>query len=129
MPFGLTKAPMTFQRLIDSLFGPEFQPNVFGYLDNIIIATETFEEHQYWVELVLKRLVEVRMKANIEKCEVCCSRVAYLEFLLDREGMRPYPEKVASTRIPGSSQYQAVVEAPSSSKPCRPGGGHFEWTF
>ena len=96
MPFGLTNASMTFQRLIDSLFGPEFQPNVFGYLDDIIIATETFEEYRYWVELVLKRLVEARMKLNKEKCEVCCSRVAYLGFLLDREGQRPDPEKVAS---------------------------------
>ena len=95
MPFGLTNAPMTFQRLIDSLFGPEFQPNVFGYLDDIIIATETFEEHKYWVELVLKRLVEARMKVNKEKCEVCCSRVAYLGYLLDKEGPRPNPEKVA----------------------------------
>ena len=39
MPFGLMIAPSTFQRLIDSLFGPEMQPNVFGYLDDIIIAT------------------------------------------------------------------------------------------
>ena len=30
---------MTFQRLIDSLFGPELEPYVFGYLDDIIIAT------------------------------------------------------------------------------------------
>ena len=66
MPFGLTNAPITFQRLIDSLFGSEFQPNVFGYLDDIIIATETFEEHKYWVELVLKRLVEARMKVSGE---------------------------------------------------------------
>ena len=95
MPFGLTNAPMTFQRLIDSLFGPEFQPNVFRYLDDIIIATETFEEHWYWVELVIKRLEEAKMKVNEEKCEVCCSRVAYLGFLLDKEGLRPDPEKVA----------------------------------
>ena len=66
MPFGLTNAPITFQRLIDSLFGSEFQPNVFGYLDDIIIATETFEEHKYWVELVLKRLIEARMKVSGE---------------------------------------------------------------
>ena len=46
MPFGLTNAPTTFQRLIDSLFGPEMEPNVLGYLDDIIIATDTFEEHQ-----------------------------------------------------------------------------------
>ena len=36
MPFGLTNAPATFQRLIDALFGPEMEPHVFGYLDDII---------------------------------------------------------------------------------------------
>ena len=29
MPFGLTNAPATFCRLVDALFGPEFEPNVF----------------------------------------------------------------------------------------------------
>ena len=47
-------APSTFQRLIDTLFGPEMQPNVFGYLDVIVIATESFEDHLYWIEVVLK---------------------------------------------------------------------------
>ena len=94
MPFVLTNAPMTFQRLVDSLFGPEFQPSVFGYLDDITIATETFEEHVTWIELVLKRLVEANMKVNKEKCEVCCSRVTYLGFLLDKEGLRPDPDKI-----------------------------------
>ena len=95
MPLGLTNAPMTFQRLVDSLFGPEFQPSVFGYLDDIIIATETFEEHVMWIELVLKRLVEANIKVNKEKCEVCCSRVTYLGFLLDEEGLRSDPDKIA----------------------------------
>ena len=43
------------------------------------------------------------MKVNKEKCEVCCSRVAYLGFLTDKEGLRPDPEKVArysSIRLP-----------------------------
>ena len=35
------------------------------------------------------------MKVNKEKCEVCCSRVAYLGFLLDKGGLRSDPEKVA----------------------------------
>ena len=36
MPFGLTNAPTTFQRLIDALFGPEMEPHVFGYLEDIL---------------------------------------------------------------------------------------------
>ena len=35
IPFGLTNDPTTFQRLIDTLFRPEFDPHIFGYLDNI----------------------------------------------------------------------------------------------
>ena len=52
MPFGLMNAPSTFQRLIDTLFGPEMQPNVFGYLDDIVIVTELFEDHLYLIKVV-----------------------------------------------------------------------------
>ena len=96
MPFGLTNAPMTFQRLIDSLLGPELEPYVFGYLDDIIITTETFEEHLKWVEVVLKKLVDARLKINQDKCEFCCSRVTYLGVLLDQDGLRPDPDRVAA---------------------------------
>ena len=96
MPFRLTNAPMTFQRLIDSLLGPELEPYVFGYLDDIIIDTETFEEHLKWVEIVLNKLVDARQKVNREKCEFCCSRVTYLGFLLDQDGLRPDPDRVAA---------------------------------
>ena len=80
-------APSTFQRLIDTLFGPEMQPNVFGYLDDIVIATESFENRLYWIEMVLKELLGAGLEVNREKCEFCCSQVSYLGFLLDREGL------------------------------------------
>ena len=47
MPFGLTNAPATFCRLVDALFEPEFEPNVFAYLDDIIVVSETYEEHTW----------------------------------------------------------------------------------
>lgn len=45
MPYGLTGAPATFQRLLDRLIGPEMEPHAFVYLDDIVIVAETFEEH------------------------------------------------------------------------------------
>ena len=83
MTFGLTIAPATFQRLIDSLFGPEMEPHVFGYLDDIIIATDTFEEHQKWLEIVLMKIQDAQLTVNWKKCEFGCSRVRYLGYLLD----------------------------------------------
>ena len=38
MPFGLSGAAATFQRLIDKVITPEMRPNVFSYLDDIIIV-------------------------------------------------------------------------------------------
>ncbi|XP_014208619.1 uncharacterized protein LOC106639490 [Copidosoma floridanum] len=95
MPFGLMNAPMTFQRLIDELFGPEFEPNVFRYLDDLIIVDGVFEEHVMHVETVLRILIEAGLTVNPEKCEFCCSQLRYLGFMLDRYGLRPCPEKVA----------------------------------
>ena len=46
MPFGLTNAPRVFQRFIYSIFEPLIrQSKVLLYLDDILIATETVDEH------------------------------------------------------------------------------------
>ena len=94
MPFGLTNASATFQRLIDALFGSEMEPHVFGYLNDIIIATEIFEEHQKWQEVVLTKIRDAQLTVNWKKCEFGCSRVRYLGYLLDQEGLRPDPERI-----------------------------------
>ena len=71
-PFGLANAPATFQHLIDALFGPEYEPHVFRYLDDIIVVTETFEQHVQWLELVLKKIVDAGLVVQRKKCEFCC---------------------------------------------------------
>ena len=70
------------------------EPNVFGYLDDIIIATDTFEEHQKWLEIVLTKIRDAQLTVNWKKCEFGCSRVRYLGYLLDQEGLRPDPERI-----------------------------------
>ncbi|CAB0044009.1 unnamed protein product [Trichogramma brassicae] len=95
LAFGLTNAPMTFQRLIDALFGPECKPFVFGYLDDIVIVTETFEQHLVWLEKVLERLNSAGLTINRKKCEFCRSSVRYLGYVLDGDGLRVDKDKVA----------------------------------
>jgi hypothetical protein len=43
MPFNLRNAAQTFQRFMDSLF--KHLPFVFCYLEDLIIASHTLEEH------------------------------------------------------------------------------------
>ncbi|KAE8203203.1 hypothetical protein CF327_g7789, partial [Tilletia walkeri] len=58
MPFGLCNAPGTFQRLMNDLFRPFLDRFVIVYLDDILIYSETLEEHQQHVGQVLKLLQE-----------------------------------------------------------------------
>ena len=45
MPYGVVGGRATFQQLSDKIIGPEMEPHAFSYLDDIIIVSETFEEH------------------------------------------------------------------------------------
>uniref|UniRef100_A0ABD2WNZ3 RNA-directed DNA polymerase n=1 Tax=Trichogramma kaykai TaxID=54128 RepID=A0ABD2WNZ3_9HYME len=94
MPYGLTNAPGTFQALMDRLIGPEWEPHVFSYLDDIIIVTNDFEEHLIWLKRVLSALKEANLQINREKSEFLCSEVKYLGYVVDGGGLRVDNDKV-----------------------------------
>uniref|UniRef100_A0ABD2WZX6 RNA-directed DNA polymerase n=1 Tax=Trichogramma kaykai TaxID=54128 RepID=A0ABD2WZX6_9HYME len=94
LPFRLKCAPTTFQRLMDSLFGAEVEPYVFAYLDDIILVTETFEEHVSWLERVIRILLDAKLVVNRDKCEFCCQSVKFLGYMLDSSGLRIDSERV-----------------------------------
>ena len=98
MPFGLHSAPAAFQRLIDSIITPELEPNVFCYLDDIIIVASTFDEHVRLLREVLRRLRDAKLKPNWDKCQFGRTRLKYLGHVIDREGIRIVPEKTAAIR-------------------------------
>lgn len=66
MPFGLT-APVTFQCLIDTVFNNKEWPFVFTYLDDILIASNSVEEHKEHVSKVLKKLTDTGLRFTPEK--------------------------------------------------------------
>ncbi|XP_062714198.1 calponin homology domain-containing protein DDB_G0272472-like [Aedes albopictus] len=67
VPFGLKNAPFTMNRLMNRAFGFDLEPKVFTYLDDIIIATETLEEHFRLLEEVAKRLRNAGLTISVEK--------------------------------------------------------------
>lgn len=94
MPYGLSGAPATFQRFLDSIIGPELEPHCFVYLDDIIIATSSFQDHCYYLRLVLRKLAENGLKINLDKCEFGCSELRYLGFLVNERGLQADPAKL-----------------------------------
>ena len=64
MPFGLTNAPATFQRLMNRIFADRLDKDILVYLGDIIIFSESYEEHLATLHLVLTRLRQVALNAN-----------------------------------------------------------------
>jgi hypothetical protein len=90
MSFGLRNAAQTFQRFMDSLF--KHLPFVFCYLDDLIIASRTLEEHHEHLRQIFTILEENGLQINPAKCVF-----AALEFLghrVDQHGVRPLQRHV-----------------------------------
>lgn len=95
LPFGLVNSPATLSRLMDQVLGyGELEPNIFVYLDDIVVASNSFEEHIQCLKEVARRLNDANLSINIEKSRFCVPELPYLGFILSREGVRPNPDKV-----------------------------------
>src|SRR6266542_3385541 len=94
MPFGLKGAPATFQCLMMKVLGPYIYEFIIVYLDDIIIFSQTMEEHLKHMRKVLEALRQVRLKFKIKKCEFAKKQLKYLDFIVEEFGIKPDPEKV-----------------------------------
>src|SRR5258708_2191854 len=95
MPFGLSNAPAAFQRFINEVLGDLMDVCTVGYLDDILIYSDSLEDHQDHVREVLRRLRMVGLYANLKKCKFHMDTVEYLRFILSPKGLQMDPTKVS----------------------------------
>lgn len=89
--FGLRNAAQSFQRHMDMVLrGLDF---VFWYLDDLLIFSKSAEEHAEHPRQVFERLQQYNMTINSEKCVFGQQSVKYLGHIVDRNGIRPHPDK------------------------------------
>lgn len=96
MPFGLCNSGATLCRLVDRVVGCDLEPNVFVYLDDIIIATSDFDEHFRILRILSDRLTAAGLTISSEKSRFCMKQLNYLGYVIDQSGVHPDPEKVSS---------------------------------
>ena len=94
MPFGLVRAPRTFQRLMDKVIeGLEFN-SALAYLDDVIVFGSTIDETMNRMIVVLDRLRSANLKLKAKKCLLFATRVKYLGHVISQEGVSTDPDKV-----------------------------------
>lgn len=109
MPQGLNTSAATWQRFIDNVVGSDLSSNVFVYLDDIIIVSKTFEEHEQIVRKILDRLMEAGLTINFDKCHFCRPELKYLGYLVNKNGLLVNPEKVSAiTEFPRPTSPTAI---------------------
>ena len=95
MYFGLTNSSATFQTMMNDLFRDLInQGNVATFINNILVAIDTKEEHDELVEEVLKRLEENDLFAKPEKCRWKVREVEFLGVVISPKGVEMQKEKV-----------------------------------
>ncbi|XP_068484963.1 uncharacterized protein [Phaseolus vulgaris] len=105
MPFGLKNAGATYQRLMDKIFKGLISRAVEVYVDNIVVKSDSFEQHLKDLDEVFKALRGVNMKLNPEKCTFGVEGGKFLGFMLTHRGIEANPDKcqaILSMRSPNT---------------------------
>ena len=91
MPYGLTNAPATFQRLMDIVLAGLKWQCCLVYIDDVVIYSPTFEQHLVDVEKVFRALREANLTLKASKCCFCRREMKYLGHLITQDGIKPDP--------------------------------------
>ena len=97
MPFGLSGAPATFQRLMDRVLRG-LGDFVGVYLDDIIIYSETWDDHLHHLCQVLQRINDANLTLKLKKCSFGTQECTYLGHRIGCGGVRPEESKVKAVQ-------------------------------
>ena len=111
LPFGLTSAPATFQRLMENVFRGLHWRTLLLYLDDVIVMSPDFNTHLTRLEEVLQRLRAAGLKLKPAKCELFQTEVKYLGHIVSQEGIATDPEKICAVRAWRRPENQTHVQS------------------
>ena len=94
MPFGLIRAPRTFQRLMDRVIQGLEYTTALAYLDDVIVFGRSIDETIDRLIVVLERLRSANLKLKAKKCLLFQTEVKYLGHVISAEGVATDPDKI-----------------------------------
>lgn len=98
LPFGLTNAPAVFMRLMHDVLRPLLGKCVAVFLDDILVYSETEEQHEENLKQVLELLRKNRLFAKKSKCEIGVREVEYLGHMVSEGCVKPVHDKLEAIR-------------------------------
>ena len=96
LPQGLTNSPATFQRMMETAMSDLNLEELIAFLDDLIIFSDTLEEHERRLRQVFERLRANGLKLSLEKCQFFHRSVKYLGHVVSALGISTDPDKIAA---------------------------------
>ena len=93
--FGLTNAPATFQRVMNTIFRPHIGKFVLIYIDDILIMSQSPKEHLVHLRQVLELLRKNKLYAKLSKCELNKPELRFLGHIVGKDGIKVDPAKIS----------------------------------
>ena len=94
--FGLSNAPASFQRFMETCLGDLRDEICVPYLDDIIVFSSSFNDHIEHLRQVLQRLKKHGAKLKPKKCTMFKKEVVFLGRVVSEEGYKLDPSTIAS---------------------------------
>ena len=94
MPFGLSNAPATQQRFIESILQGLLWKCCFAYIDDIICFSRDFDQHLIDIRAIFERLAKNGLKLQPPKCNFLRPTFEILGYVASADGLKPNPKKV-----------------------------------
>ena len=98
LPFGLTNAPATFQRVMNRVFAPYIGKFILVYIDDILVFSRTVAEHAKHLRIALQVLREHQLTCKLAKCELNRPQLKFLGHIVGRHGVSVDNEKIEVVR-------------------------------
>nr|GEY30433.1 putative reverse transcriptase domain-containing protein [Tanacetum cinerariifolium] len=98
MPFGLTNAPAVFMDLMNRVCRPYLDKFMMVFIDDILIYSKTWEEHERHLRLVLELLNKEKLHAKFSNYKFWLQEVQFLRHVINGDGIHVDPNKIEAVK-------------------------------
>nr|GFC41488.1 putative reverse transcriptase domain-containing protein [Tanacetum cinerariifolium] len=98
MPFSLTNAPTVFMDLINRVCRPYLDKFVIVFIDDILIYSNSKEEHEVHLKLILELLKKEKLFGKFSKYVFWLQEVHFLGHVVNSEGIHVDPTKIEAVK-------------------------------
>ena len=67
-------------------------------LNDVMIFSQTIEEHLVYLQLVLDRIIQAGLKLRTSKCHFAKQEVRYLEHIVTPDGLKPNDDQLLAVK-------------------------------